>query len=183
MVVFPTWRDAVHITLLFSWMNFNNSACFGYGFNVTKPSFRDTILKYFLQKYRTSFLHRFISLARALNSSGDSISFSPAFLIEASSSPSFLLGRRLFAASCGPWGFYCPRSRFSNLSIVGLSNPLYPISHHALSPLSGLGRTSLLLSSTLFIKVANVLSYEHTEDGTIMCVLNCTICSGESSLA
>ena len=154
MVVFPTWRDAVHITLLFSWMNFNNSACFGYGFNVTKPSFRDTILKYFLQKYRTSFLHRFISLARSLNSYGVSISFSPAFFMDASSPSFFLLGRRLFEASCGPWSFYYPRSRFSNLSIVGLSNPLYPISHHALSPLSGLGRTSLLLSSTLFINDA-----------------------------
>ena len=85
MVVFPTWRDAVHITLLFSWMNFNSSACFGYGFNVTKPSFSDTILKYFLQKYKMSFLHFLNSLARSLNSYGVSISFSPAFLIEASS--------------------------------------------------------------------------------------------------
>lgn len=168
---------------LLSYMNFSSSACFGYGSRVIRPSFKDTILKYLRQKYRTSFLHRFISLALALNSAGDNISFSPAFFIEASSPSTFLLGRRLFAASCGPWGFYYPRSRFSNLSIVGFSNPLYPISHHALSPLSGLGRTSLLLSSTLFIKVANVLSYEHTDDGTIICALNFSNFSGESSLA
>jgi hypothetical protein len=66
-------------------MNFNNSACFGYGLSVTKPSFNDTILKYFLQKYNMSCLHLLISLARLLNSSGVRISFSPAFLIEASS--------------------------------------------------------------------------------------------------
>ena len=165
-------------------MNFNNSACLGYGFNVTKPSFSDTILKYFLQKYKTSFAHLFSSLARALNSSGDSISFSPAFLMEASSPSSFLLGRMLLAASCGPWGFCYPRSRFSNLSIVGLSNPFCcPISHHALSPLVGLGRTSFLLSSTFLSIVANVLSDENVEDGTIICALNLSNFSGESSFA
>ena len=133
-------------------MNFNNSACFGYGFNVTNPSLSDTILKYLRQKYRTSFMHRFISLARSLNCYGVSISFSPAFLMEASSSVPLLWGRRLLDASCGPWGFFYPRSRFSNLSIVGLSNPL--LMYHDLSPLVGLGRTNLLLSSTLDINVA-----------------------------
>ena len=66
-------------------MNFNNSACFGYGSSVTNPSFNDTILKYFLQKYRMSSLHLFNSLARSLNCYGVNISFSPAFLIVASS--------------------------------------------------------------------------------------------------
>ena len=66
-------------------MNFNNSACFGYGSSVTNPSFNETILKYFLQKYRMSFLHLFNSLARSLNCYGVNISFSPAFLIVASS--------------------------------------------------------------------------------------------------
>lgn len=164
-------------------MNFNNSACLGYGFNVTKPSFSDTILKYLRQKYRTSFLHRFISLARSLNCYGVSISFSPAFLIEASSLVPFLLCRRLLDASCGPCGFGFPKSRFSNLSIVGFSNPFYPMMHHALSPLVGLGRTNLLLSSTLLSIVTNGLSYEHIEDGTIMCALNHSNFSGESSFA
>ena len=126
-----------------------------------------------------SSLHFFSSIAFFLSSSGVRISFSPAFFMDASSA----------SASCNcydaklDFGFFSPRSKFSNLSIVGFSNPFCPISHHALSPLSGLGRTNLLPSSTLFIKVANVLSYEHTEDGTIICVLNCTICSGVSSLA
>ena len=66
-------------------MNFNNSACFGYGSSVTNPSFNETILKYFLQKYRMSSLHLFNSLARFLNCYGVNISFSPAFLIVASS--------------------------------------------------------------------------------------------------
>ena len=133
-------------------MNFNNSACFGYGSNVTKPSFNDTILKYFLQKYNMSCLHLLISLALRLNSSGVRISFSPAFLIDASS-PVGLLG--VFCYADANWlscGFSYPRSKFSNLSIVGFSipNPIY----HALSPLVGLGRTNFLLLSALDINVA-----------------------------
>ena len=73
------------MTLLLSYMNFSNSACFGYGSSVTNPSFNETILKYFLQKYRMSSLHLFNSLARSLNYYGVNISFSPAFLIVASS--------------------------------------------------------------------------------------------------
>ena len=73
------------MTLLLSYMNFSNSACFGYGSSVTNPSFNETILKYFLQKYRMSSLHLFNSLARSLNCYGVNISFSPAFLIVASS--------------------------------------------------------------------------------------------------
>lgn len=165
-------------------MNFSSSYCLGYGFRVMSPSFRDTTLKYLRQKYRTSFLHLFTSLASYLNSSGDSISFSPAFFMEASSasgslSPLFCI----YYATRLDFGFFSPRSRFSNLSIVGLSNPFYPISHHALSPLSGLGRTSFLLSSTFLSIVVNVLSYEHTEDDTIICALNLSNFSGESSFA
>ena len=113
--------------LLLSWMNFNNSACFGYGSNVTKPSFNDTILKYFLQKYNMSCLHLLISLALRLNSSGVRISFSPAFLIDASS-PVGLLG--VFCYVDANWlscGFPYPRSKFSNLSIVGFSNSFWDI--------------------------------------------------------
>lgn len=168
---------------LLSYMNFRSSACFGYGSRVIRPSFNDTILKYLRQKYRTSFMHRFISLARSLNCYGVSISFSPAFLMEASSSVPLLWGRRLLDASCGPWGFFYPRSMFSNLSIVGLSNPFYPITHHALSPLVGLGRTNLLLSSTLDINVAKRSYGEQYDETTIMCALNFSNCSGESSFA
>lgn len=78
--------------LLLFYMNFNNSACFGYGSSVTNPSFNETILKYFLQKYRMSSVHLFNSLARSLNYYGVNISFSPAFLIVASS----LLASSLF---------------------------------------------------------------------------------------
>ena len=70
-----------------------------------------------------SFLHIFNSRAFALNCYGVSISFSPAFLIEASSSePFFMAGTSADEANYPTVGFY-PKSRFSNLSIVGLSNP------------------------------------------------------------
>ena len=120
---FPTYLLAQTIDLLLSCMNFNNSACFGYGFSVTSPSFNETILKYFLQKYKMSFLQRFNSLARALNCSGVRISLSPAFLIDASSPcPGFYFN--LADASYEASDFdLLPRSRFSNLSIVGFSNP------------------------------------------------------------
>ena len=89
------------------------------------PSFRDTTLKYFLQKYSMSYLHFFSSIAFFLSSSGVRISFSPAFFMEASSvsgslSPLFCI----YYATRLDFGFFSPRSRFSNLSIVGLSNPL-----------------------------------------------------------
>ena len=192
MVVFPTWRDAVHITLLFSWMNFNNSACFGYGFNVTNPSFSDTILKYLRQKYRTSFLHFLISLARSFNSSGVRISFSPAFLMEASSPvgfPGFLCYINYADANWVPCGFFCPKSRFSNWSIVGLSNPFWPMFNHTPHfgmphrPCVGFGRTKYLLSSMWSMMLQNAPIDEHIEDDTMTCALNLSNFSGDNSFA
>lgn len=124
---FPTYLLAQTIDLLLSCMNFNNSACFGYGLRVTSPSFNETILKYFLQKYNMSFLHLFNSRARSLNCSGVRISRSPAFLIEASSPPGtcFYLADDSYEPSDLEAGLLSePKSKFSNLSIVGFSNPL-----------------------------------------------------------
>ena len=114
-------------------MNFNNSAYFGYGLRVTSPSFNETILKYFLQKYIMSFLHFFNSLARSLNYYGVRISRSPAFLIEASSPPRPGFYLNLADASYEASALEAdllsaPKSRFSNLSIVGFSKSLADIS-------------------------------------------------------
>ena len=76
-----------------------------------------------------SFLHLFNSLARSLNCSGVRISRSPAFLIEASSPlyPSFYFNLADANYEPSDLGLF-PKSRFSNLSIVGFSKPLADIS-------------------------------------------------------
>lgn len=113
------------MTRLLFYMNLSNSSCFGYGSNVTSPSFKETILKYFLQKYIISFLHFFSSLALALNCSGVRTSFSPAFFMDASSVVYTPFCFCIYAeASCGPSCFYLPKSKFSNLSTVGFSIPV-----------------------------------------------------------
>ncbi len=77
-----------------------------------------------------SFLHLFNSRARSLNCSGVRISRSPAFLIEASSPPGtcFYLADASYEPSDLEAGLLSePKSKFSNLSIVGFSISLCSI--------------------------------------------------------
>lgn len=134
-------------------MNFNNSACFGYGSSVTNPSFNETILKYFLQKYKMSSLHLFNSLARSLNCYGVNISFSPAFLIVASS---------LFASSFdtllfGFMGLFNSSYIYLNLSIYTGSIMLFYNTDMLFSPIEVFTISIIQINKNPHLSVGDLL--------------------------